>query len=60
MIEGSNRAMTSIRDSGTTNTILKNKKYFSQLSPVETHVNTIFGISNLIEGSGRVCILLSE
>jgi hypothetical protein len=34
MIEGSGRAMTSIRDeclvdSGTTNTILKNNKYFS-------------------------------
>jgi hypothetical protein len=37
MIEGSSRAMTSVRDeclvdSGITNTILKNKKYFSQLS----------------------------
>jgi GAG-pre-integrase domain len=65
MIEGSSRAMTSIRDeclvdSGTTNIILKNKKYFSQLSPEETHVNTISGISNLIEGSGRAYILLSE
>jgi hypothetical protein len=65
MTEGSNRAMTSIRDeclvdSGTTNTILKNKKYFSQLSPAETHVNIISGISNLIEGSGRAYILLPE
>jgi hypothetical protein len=65
MIEGSSRVMTSIKDeclvdSGTTNTILKSKKYFSQLSPVETHVNTISGISNLIEGSGRACILLPE
>jgi hypothetical protein len=65
MIEGSSRAMTSIRDeclvdSGTTNTILKSKKYFSQLSPVEIHVNIISGISNLIEGSERACILLSE
>jgi hypothetical protein len=65
MIEDSSRAMTSIRyeclvDSGTTNTILKNKKYFSQLSSAETHVNIIFGISNLIEGSGRACILLPE
>jgi hypothetical protein len=36
MIEGSSKAMTNIRDeclvdSGTTNTILKSKKYFSQL-----------------------------
>jgi GAG-pre-integrase domain len=63
MIEGSSRAMTSIRDeclvySGTTNTILKSKKYFSQLSSVETHVNIIYGIINLIEGSGRTYILL--
>jgi hypothetical protein len=53
MIEGSSRAITSIRDeclvnSGTTNIILKSKKYFSQLSPVETYVNIISGISNLI------------
>jgi GAG-pre-integrase domain len=65
MIEGSSRAMTSIRDeylvdSGTTNTILKSKKYFFQLSPAETHVNIISGISNLIEGSGRTYILLPE
>jgi GAG-pre-integrase domain len=65
MIEVSSRAVTSIRDeclvdSGTTNTILKCKKYFSQLSPVETHVNIIYGISNLIECSGRAYILLPE
>jgi hypothetical protein len=30
------------------------------LSPAETHVNTISGISNLIEGSGRAYILLPE
>jgi hypothetical protein len=30
------------------------------LSPAETHVNIISGISNLIEGSGRACILLPE
>jgi hypothetical protein len=65
MIEGSSRAMTSSRDeclvdSGTTNTMLKSKKYFSQLSPAETHVNIISSISNLIEGSGRAYILLPE
>jgi hypothetical protein len=65
MIEGSNKAMTSIKDecledSGTTNTIIKNKRYFSQLSPTKTHVNIISGISNLIEGSGRAYILLPE
>jgi hypothetical protein len=65
MIEGSSRAMTSIRDeclvdSETTNTILKIKKYFSQLSPAETHVNTISRISNLIEGFVRAYILLPK
>jgi GAG-pre-integrase domain len=30
------------------------------LSPTETHINTISGISNLIEGSGRAYILLPE
>jgi hypothetical protein len=64
-IEGSSRAMTSIKDeclvdSGTTNTILKNKKYFSQSSSTKTNVNIISHISNLIEGSGRACILLHE
>jgi hypothetical protein len=65
MIEGSSRAMTSIRDkclidSRITNTILKSKKYFSQLSLAETHVNTISDISNLIECSERACILLPK
>jgi hypothetical protein len=35
-------------ESGTTNIILKIKRYFSQLSPAETHVNILFGISNFI------------
>jgi hypothetical protein len=30
------------------------------LSPAETRVHIISGISNLIEGSGRACILLPE
>ena len=40
-------------DSGTTNTILKSKKYFSQLHLGETNIYTISGTGNLIEGSGR-------
>ena len=47
-------------DSGTTNTILKSKKYFSQLHFGETNIRTISGTSNLIEGFGKACILLSE
>jgi hypothetical protein len=65
MIEDSSRAMISIRDeclvdSETTNTILKSKKYFSQLSHAEIHVNIISNISNLIEGSRRSYLLLHE
>jgi hypothetical protein len=57
--------MISIRDeclvdSGTRNTILKSKKYFSQLSTTKTHVNIISSISNLIESSEIVYILLPE
>jgi hypothetical protein len=43
---------------------IKNQEIFfsniSQLSPAETHDNIISSISNLIEGSGRAYILLSE
>ncbi|KAI3811307.1 hypothetical protein L1987_21028 [Smallanthus sonchifolius] len=45
-------------DSGSTNTILKHKKFFSELSPAETPIGTISGVSNLIEGFGRACIIL--
>lgn len=47
-------------DSATTHTILRNKKFFSNLVMTRTRVNTISGISNLIEGSGRATILLPE
>jgi hypothetical protein len=65
MIKDFRRAMTNVRDeclvdSGTTNIILKSKRYFSQLSHVETYVNIISSASNLIEGSSRACILLPE
>ena len=33
-------------DSGTTNTILKSKKYFSELHLGETNIHTISGTSN--------------
>ena len=65
MIQDSKRDMINMGDeclvdSGTTHTILRCKEYFSQLSPAETHISTISGTSNLIEGSGRACILLPE
>jgi hypothetical protein len=39
---------------------IKKQKILSQLSPAETHVNTISDISNLIEDSRRANILLHE
>ena len=40
--------------------IIKNKKYFSHLTLVETNVHTISGLADLIEGSGRANIILSR
>lgn len=45
-------------DSATTHTILRNKEFFTQLRPLEGNVNTISGVSKLIEGSGRALVLL--
>ena len=42
----------------TTHTIIRNKKYFSNLSLVKSNVNTILGPINLIQGSGRATIIL--
>lgn len=47
-------------DSATTNTILRNDKYFSSLVMQKANVQTISGSINLIEGSGRANILLPE
>ena len=45
-------------DSCTTHTIFKEKKYFSHLSMCKADITTIFGSTNLIEGSGRATITL--
>jgi len=45
-------------DSATTHTILKNNKFFSCLVMQEVNVNTIYGTTNIIEGSGRAIVLL--
>ena len=46
-------------DSGTTHTILKNPKFFSELSEnISYKVSTIVGSANIIEGSGRAHIVL--
>ncbi|CAN1250021.1 Copia protein [Linum perenne] len=47
-----------IIDSASTHTILKDKKYFSNLIMREANVSTISGSTNIIEGSGRANVLL--
>ncbi|CAN1330864.1 hypothetical protein LINPERPRIM_LOCUS35118 [Linum perenne] len=47
-----------IFNSASIHTILKDKKYFSYLVKREANVSTIFGSTNLIEGSGRANVLL--
>ena len=45
-------------DCSTTHTILRDKNYFSNLSLVKSNVNTILGLIDLIQGSGRTTIIL--
>ncbi|XP_074369756.1 uncharacterized protein LOC141711251 [Apium graveolens] len=47
-----------IVDCGTTHTILQNRKYFTQITKTEVQVGTISGISNIIEGFGKVSFVL--
>ncbi|KAG2678802.1 hypothetical protein I3760_11G021200 [Carya illinoinensis] len=47
-----------LADSATTHTILKDKKYFQNLTLNKVYVHIISGSSNLIEGSGRAYIVL--
>jgi hypothetical protein len=47
-------------DSCTTHTILRDKKYFQNLILNKANVNTISGLSNLIESSGRANIILPK
>ncbi|GJU28890.1 retrovirus-related pol polyprotein from transposon TNT 1-94 [Tanacetum coccineum] len=47
-------------DSGTTNTVLKNIKYFYEFHIANVNVNTICGTSNLIESSGKAHIVLPK
>ena len=48
-----------LMDSASTHTILKEKKYFSNLTLKEANVGTISGKSKLIEGFGEAYIVLS-
>ena len=45
-------------DCVTTHTILRDKKYFSNLTLVPFHVQTISGPINLIKGFGRATIVM--
>ena len=45
-------------DSGTTNTIFRSNKYFTNLKGYKAKLNTISGPTNLIDGSGRANIIL--
>ncbi|KAG2669691.1 hypothetical protein I3760_14G044600 [Carya illinoinensis] len=47
-----------LADSATTHTILKDKKYFQNLTLCKAYVHTISGSSNLIEGFRRAYIVL--
>ena len=47
-----------IPDSGTTHTILKHKRYFSDLKPTKAIINTISGPVDLIEGTGKASFIL--
>ena len=49
-----------LADSCTTHAILRDNKYFQYLTLNKASVNTILGSSNIIEGSGRVNIILPK
>src|SRR4051812_41851084 len=47
-----------IPDSGTTHTILKSKKYFTEINPTKGIINTISGPADLIEGTCNAMFIL--
>ena len=47
-------------DCATTHTILRDKRYFIDLTLTNVNVSTIYGIANLIEGSGIANIMLQN
>ena len=49
-----------LANSATTYTILKDKKYFQNLTLIKVLVNTISSSSNIIEGSGRAKFMLPK
>ena len=57
-IEKQNTRDICLADSATTHTILRNQKYFLNLTLLKANVNIISGPADLIEGSGKAMILL--
>ena len=51
-----NEGDVSLTNYATTHTILRDKRYFLDLTLTNANVSTIFGIANLIEGSERAKI----
>ena len=47
-----------LTDCATTHTILQDKIYFLELTLIKANVSTIFGTTNLVEGSGRTNIMV--
>ena len=47
-----------LADCATTHTILRDKRYFLELTLIKANVSTISGTTNLVEGSGRANITL--
>ena len=47
-----------LADCATTHTILRNKRYFLELTLIKANVSTISGTTNLVEGFGRENITL--
>ena len=49
-----------LADCATTHTILQDKRYFLELTLIKANVSIIYGTTNLVEGSGRANITLSN
>ena len=49
-----------LKDCATIHTILRDKRYFLELTLIKVNVSTISGTTNLVEGCGRANITLSN
>ena len=49
-----------LADSATTHMIIRNKRYFLNLNIIKANVNTISGLVDLIEGTGRAMVILAK